>query len=122
VPFHVRPGELEVAVGAIRALEMPGVNVTIPHKEKVVELLDEIDGNAKAIGAVNTVLNRQGKLIGYNTDGEGFYLSLTEETGFDPGDKTIIILGAGGAARAILASLLKRRRGRGGKGYTRIAS
>jgi shikimate dehydrogenase len=108
VPFRVRPGELKAAVGAIRALEMPGVNITIPHKEKVLNFLDGVDGDARALGAVNTVLNRDGKLIGYNTDGEGFYLSLTEETGFDPGGKTIIILGAGGAGRSIIASLLKR--------------
>jgi shikimate dehydrogenase len=112
VPFRVRPEELEAAVGAIRALEMPGVNITIPHKEKIIDLLDEIDADAGILGAVNTVLNRDGKLIGYNTDGEGFLKSLTEETGFNPEGKTIIILGAGGAGRGILASFLKKSPGR----------
>jgi shikimate dehydrogenase len=109
VPFHVRPAELKAAVGAIRALGMPGVNITIPHKEKVIELLDGLDEDARAIGAVNTVVNREGKLTGYNTDGEGFLRSLTEETGFNSQGKTIIILGAGGAARGILASVLKKK-------------
>jgi shikimate dehydrogenase len=109
VPFHVRPAELKAAVGAIRALGMPGVNITIPHKEKVIELLDGLDEDARAIGAVNTVVNREGKLTGYNTDGEGFLRSLTEETGFNSQGKKIIILGAGGAARGILASVLNKK-------------
>lgn len=109
VPFHVRPRELEAAVGALRALGMPGVNLTIPHKEKVIGYLDGVDEDASAVGAVNTVVNRGGKLTGYNTDGEGFLRSLTEETGFNPEGKKIIILGAGGASRGILASIVKRK-------------
>jgi shikimate dehydrogenase len=109
MPFHVGPAELKAAVGAIRALGMPGVNITIPHKEKVIELLDGLDEDARAIGAVNTVVNREGRLTGYNTDGEGFLRSLAEETGFNPQGKKIIILGAGGAARGILASVLNEK-------------
>lgn len=109
VPFGVRPGELEAAVGALRALGMPGVNLTIPHKEKVIGFLDGVDEDARAVGAVNTVVNRGGKLTGYNTDGEGFLRSLEGETGFDCEGKKIIILGAGGASRGILASIAKRK-------------
>lgn len=109
VPFHVRPAGLRKAVDAIRALDMAGVNVTIPHKEKVMRYLDEIDETAGAIGAVNTVVNRNGKLIGYNTDAIGYMRSLVEETCFSPKGKNAVILGAGGAARAVLFALLKSK-------------
>lgn len=107
-PFHVSPANLAAAVEAVRALEILGVNVTIPHKEKVIEYLDEVDKVAEEIGAVNTVVNRDGCLVGYNTDGEGFLRSLSDETGFDPTGKRILIVGAGGAARAIFYTLLSR--------------
>ena len=108
VPFHVAPDGLGAAVEAVRALELIGVNVTIPHKERVIDHLDEVDPTARAIGAVNTVVNRDGVLAGYNTDGEGYLASLAEETGFEPAGKRVIIIGAGGAARAILHTLLSR--------------
>ncbi len=108
VPFHVAPDGLEAGVEAVRALGLLGVNVTIPHKERVMEFLDEVDEEARAIGAVNTIVNRSGRLAGHNTDGRGYWMSLMDETGFDPAGKTIIVLGAGGAARAIIFSLLGR--------------
>lgn len=100
VPFLVHPDYLENAVKAIKALNLSGVNVTVPHKEKVVPLLDEINEEASFIGAVNTIVNSGGRLIGYNTDGRGFKQSLSEN-GISIEGKDIIIIGAGGASRAI---------------------
>ena len=100
LPFEVHPKELEAAIDGIRALNIKGVNLTIPHKEIVIPYLDEISKEAELIGAVNTVKNENGKLIGYNTDGRGFVKSLVEE-GFKPQDKKVLIIGAGGAARAV---------------------
>src|SRR4030042_3325641 len=78
VPFLVHPDYLEDAIKAIRALNLCGVNVTVPHKEKVMPLLDEINEEASFIGAVNTIVNSDGRLTGYNTDGRGFIQSLLE--------------------------------------------
>lgn len=100
VPFLVHPEHLAYAVKAIRALNLCGVNVTVPHKEKVLPLLDEIHEEASFIGAVNTIVTRTGKLIGYNTDGKGFMQVLTENR-ISLAEKDILIIGAGGAARAI---------------------
>lgn len=107
LPFAVKPGELKMAVKSIRSLNMVGVNVTIPHKEKVLPYLDQIFPEAKAIGAVNTIHNKEGKLIGYNTDGDGFIESLKKQGGFDPKNKSVFLLGAGGAAYAISFALIK---------------
>ncbi len=100
VPFPVHPDYLKDAVKAIRALNLCGVNVTVPHKEKVMALLDEINEEASFIGAVNTLVNSEGRLIGYNTDGKGFMQSLIE-SGISVEGKDILIIGAGGASRAI---------------------
>lgn len=109
LPFPVRPEHLHEAVKAIRALSLRGVNVTVPHKEKVIPLLDETDEEASFIGAVNTIVNTNGKLAGYNTDGRGFMRSLSEK-GISPSDKDILVIGAGGASRAISYYLCKRSR------------
>lgn len=109
VPFHVGAASIHVlknAVAGIRSLNIFGVNVTIPHKQKVIKYLDVVDPVAKAIGAVNTIVNRDGALHGYNTDGAGYLLSLREELSFNPAGKKIVLLGAGGAARGIFFSLL----------------
>jgi len=100
VAFKVSPQDLSDAVKAIRALNMLGVNITVPHKEKVIPLLDRVDKEASFIGAVNTIVNSEGNLTGYNTDGKGFMHSLSEE-GISVGGKDILIIGAGGASRAI---------------------
>jgi shikimate dehydrogenase len=105
--FKVLPKDLSHAVNAIRALNMLGVNITIPHKEKVIPLLDEIDEEASFIGAVNTVVNHEQRLIGYNTDGRGFMSSLSEED-ISVDGKDILIIGAGGGARAISYYLSER--------------
>jgi shikimate dehydrogenase len=100
VPFLVHPDYLEYAVKAIKSLNLSGVNVTVPHKEKVMPFLDEINEEASFIGAVNTIVNSGGKLTGYNTDGRGFIQSLSE-VGISIEDKNILIIGAGGASKAI---------------------
>lgn len=105
LPFSVKPEHLFRAVSAIRALNLVGVNVTIPHKEAVAEFLDELHSSAKTIGAVNTIHYRNGKLIGYNTDGKGFITSLMKDGKFNPLGKKAVLLGAGGVARALAAML-----------------
>ena len=92
--------DLEAAMNGVRAFNMKGINLTIPHKVKVLAYLDELSEAASIIGAVNTVVNRDGKLWGENTDGKGFLISLRNENVPVEG-KNIVILGAGGAARAI---------------------
>jgi len=99
VPFLVHPDGLENAVKAIRSMNIKGINITVPHKEKVMQFLDEIREEALFIGAVNTIVNTDDRLIGFNTDGRGFMKSLNE-SGISVKDKDILIIGAGGAARA----------------------
>lgn len=103
--FHVEEADLEEAVIGLRVLGVSGFNVTIPHKISIIKYLDEIDEVAANIGAVNTVVNMDGRLIGYNTDGDGFIKSLEPFVEGDLQNKEILIIGAGGAARAILFSL-----------------
>jgi shikimate dehydrogenase len=110
LPFRVSPEDLPRAVSGLKALNAIGFNVTIPHKVVVVPLLDEIDPLAERIGAVNTVVNESGVLKGYNTDASGFLRALLE-SGIEPGGKSIVLLGAGGAARAIAYILAERQTG-----------
>ena len=99
VPFSVRPQDLENALTAVRTLGFAGVNLTIPHKVAALSLVDEVDPRARAVGAINTVVNRDGRLIGENTDVDGVTVAL-EEAGATFEGKTVVIAGAGGAARA----------------------
>lgn len=103
--IEVKPGDLKEAMQAVRALNMRGINLTIPHKLAVLEHLDTISDSASIIGAVNTVVNKQGVLHGENTDGKGFLRALREDGGVDPEGKSVLLLGAGGAARAIAVEL-----------------
>jgi len=96
----VKPEDLGDAMQSVRALNLQGINLTIPHKVACMQYLDEIDKSAKLIGAVNTVKNVDGKLVGYNTDGQGFTWALREEN-VPLSGATIALLGAGGAARSI---------------------
>jgi shikimate dehydrogenase len=107
--YHVKPEELETAMERFRQEQFRGLNVTIPHKVEVMKYLDVIDEDARNIGAVNTVVNEGGTLIGYNTDGIGYVRSLLEETGFSPRGKRILFLGAGGAARGVIYAMLKQQ-------------
>ncbi|AMV71803.1 shikimate 5-dehydrogenase [Desulfuromonas sp. DDH964] len=106
LPFQVAAPALPAAVAALRALGIGGINVTIPHKEQVLAFLDEVDPLAQRIGAVNTIVNRAGTLVGYNTDGIGLLRSLEADLQFRAAGKRILLLGAGGACRAALAALL----------------
>ena len=104
VSLPVLPERLGEAVAGLRALSFVGANVTVPHKEAVMSYLDHVTPEAQAIGAVNTIVVREGKLIGYNTDWQGFLTALSEG-GFDPQGKRAVVLGAGGAARAVVYAL-----------------
>ncbi len=107
VLWETPPNQLEQAVARLRLPECLGANVTIPHKEAVIPLLDELDEQAAEIGAVNTILNRAGTLTGYNTDASGFLQALERDGGFEPFDKSVVIIGAGGVARAAAVALLR---------------
>jgi len=98
--------ELPVAVERMREEDCLGANVTIPHKERVIPLLDSVDPLAQRIGAVNTVVNDNGRLRGHNTDILGFGHALRRDGGFDPSGRHAVILGAGGAARAVAVALI----------------
>ena len=104
IPFHVRPEDLKAATAAIPAMGVAGVNVTVPHKENILPFLDSLSPLARRMGAVNTVINRKGKLRGENTDVAGFSQSL-HKAGVDPKRKNVILIGAGGASIAVLAAL-----------------
>lgn len=104
IPFEVRPEDLKSAVESIRSLNIRGVNITVPHKEAVIKYLDELSKEAKLIGAVNTIENRGGKLIGHNTDGRGFIKSLLEDAKTRVKGKRILLLGAGGAGKGVAVS------------------
>ena len=106
VAFHVRPDALGSAIEGMRALQIAGLNVTVPHKQGVMAHLDEVSDEAVAIGAVNTVVNRQGRLVGYNTYAFGILESLKRDGGLERLPAQVALLGAGGAARAILYALL----------------
>ena len=106
--FPVKPSHLKVATQAILALDMAGVNVTIPHKERIIDYLDRVSPEAEAAGAVNTVVNHKGRLLGDNTDGKGFIESLREQ-GLSLKGKKVLLLGAGGAALSVSFALLKEK-------------
>lgn len=106
VGFHVLPESLEDAIKGMRALQLSGLNVTIPHKGNVIPLLDEVDEEAKVVGAVNTIVNENGILKGYNTDVQGFFLGLQELMDNESVEnKKALVIGAGGAARGICYAL-----------------
>ena len=107
--IDVKPEDLQDAVKAVRAMGIRGVNVTVPHKEKVIQFLDEVDEEALFIGAVNTIVNDGGRLKGFNTDGRGFIQCLAEE-GIEWEGKNILICGAGGASRAVSFYLSEKAR------------
>jgi len=101
--WEVDEAELAETVANIRRYQMYGINLSMPYKEQVIAYLDQLSEEACLIGAVNTVVNREGTLIGYNTDGKGFFKSLPS---FKISGKRMVLLGAGGAAKAILAQAI----------------
>jgi shikimate dehydrogenase len=107
VPFEVDPEFLGEAVSGLKSLGVAGFNVTIPHKTSIMKYLDELDGSAEAAGAVNTVKIDCGRLIGFNTDGDGLIRSLANGFKFNVHEASIAIFGAGGAARGAIAALCR---------------
>ncbi|MDM8519734.1 shikimate dehydrogenase [Anaerolineales bacterium HSG6] len=104
VPFPVRPTDLPKALKGLMALNVKGVNVTVPHKQAVMRYMDEVSKAAQTIGAVNTIYLKEGKFVGYNTDSTGFLNSLIEAE-CHPKGLRVAVLGAGGAARAVVFAL-----------------
>lgn len=98
--FRVKPADLESAMRGMRGLGIHGLNVTMPHKSAVIKHLDQLDSTVQFLGSANTILNKDGKLLGFNTDGVGALKAL-QENGVKLYDKKVLLLGAGGAAKAI---------------------
>ena len=103
--WPVEPDDLEAAVAGLRALGALGANVTMPHKETVLAHLDELSGDARVVGAVNTIQRIGRRLVGHNTDVDGFRHFLESDAGIDPSGMRALVLGAGGAARAVVRAL-----------------
>lgn len=106
--------QLAMRIQSLRASDCLGANVTVPWKEAVIPMLDEVGGQASVVGAVNTIVNRDGRLFGFNTDGAGLVAALRNEAGFDPAGRTFLLLGAGGSARGIAFALADARAARVG--------
>lgn len=106
IPCQVKPDYLSEGVRGIQGLNFKGANITIPHKQAVIPYLDEVIGDAKLSGSVNTIINRNGKLYGASTDGIGLVKSLEADGGFELRGKNVLVLGAGGTATAIVFSLI----------------
>ena len=104
--FKVAPAQVEDALRGMRGLGIRGLNVTMPDKDAVIPFLDEVDETAKFLGSVNTILNENGRLHGFCTDGAGAHRAL-EENGTKLSGKKLVLLGAGGAARAIAFALAR---------------
>jgi shikimate dehydrogenase len=107
LPFLVKKGKLGQSIAALRRIGISGFNVTVPFKAECIKYLDKVDPLAKSIEAVNTVININGKLTGYNTDCPGFLKSLSKDLGFNPRGKNIFLLGAGGSSHAVAFGLAK---------------
>jgi shikimate dehydrogenase len=105
--WETKAEELSSVISRLRHYQNLGANITVPYKEKVLNLLDEVDKQASLIGAVNTIINRDGRLTGFNTDAYGFIQALRKDADFDPKDKQVVFFGAGGAARAAGFALIQ---------------
>ena len=105
IACHVRPEHVRGAVDAVRALGWRGMNVTVPHKQAVMPFLDELSVAARAVGAVNTIVNRDGRLIGDNSDVVGILRAVTDGAGVAEWPEHVVVLGAGGAARGVVYAL-----------------
>jgi shikimate dehydrogenase len=105
--WEVPPSLVGAFIQGLRDPNTLGINVTVPHKEAVIPHLDEVDDWATAAGAVNTIVNRGGRLTGHNTDGQGFLRALREVRGFLPRGRRVLVLGAGGAARGVVLALIR---------------
>jgi len=106
--WEVAPDQVAQFVEGLREPDVLGINVTVPHKEAVIPHLDEVDDWATSAGAVNTIVNRGGRLTGHNTDGSGFLRALHDVSNFEPRGRRVLILGAGGAARGVVLALIRQ--------------
>lgn len=107
IPFAIEEEELELVLKAASAMRFIGFSVTMPYKKTLIPYLDELDESARFCGAVNVIAVRDGKLIGYNTDGLGFVQGMIDRNNYDPRGKRFILLGSGGSSRAIAFALAK---------------
>lgn len=107
--WETSPGKLELTVASLREPQNLGANVTVPYKEAVLSLVDEVDDLANLIGAVNTIVKKDDKLLGFNTDAHGFLQALSKEGRFEPEGKRVVVLGAGGVARAVCFALVREK-------------
>jgi shikimate dehydrogenase len=105
--FEVAPGDAPAALAGMRALGLGGLSVTMPHKDAVAAVVDRLGDDARLLGAVNCVTPVDGDLVGDNTDGPGFLRALAADTGFDPTGRRCAVVGAGGAARAVVLALAR---------------
>jgi shikimate dehydrogenase len=105
--WETAPDKLASFIERLRQPQYLGANITVPHKGSMLQLVDEIEALASEVGAVNTIVNRDGRLLGFNTDANGFLKALNNDGGFDPAEKRAVILGAGGVARAATFALSK---------------
>jgi shikimate dehydrogenase len=108
VPFRVEPADLEEAMAGVRALGIAGLNVTVPHKEAVIPLLDGLSAEARTLAAVNTIVRRGPRLLGHNTDSRGFRAALAAAR-VNVAGRSCLVIGAGGSARAVSAALIAAR-------------
>jgi shikimate dehydrogenase len=106
---EVKADDLVLAINQLRQPQNLGANITVPYKEAALRLMDKSDDFVGIAGAVNTVVNRDGSLEGFNTDGYGFLKALRDDAGFEPAQKNVVVLGAGGAARAVAFTLLDEK-------------
>jgi len=109
--WEVKAEDLSTMINRLRQSQNLGANITVPYKEAVLSLMDEVDDFAGTVGAINTVVNCEGSLIGFNTDASGFLKALCDDASFEPRNKRVVILGAGGAARAVSLGLLQEKIG-----------
>jgi len=107
--WETNPAQLKDIMNDLRKPQNVGANVTVPYKEAVLPLLDEVDDLASSIGAVNTIVKKDDRLMGFNTDAYGFIEALDKEGHFDPEGKRVVILGAGGVARAVSFTMVQRK-------------
>lgn len=106
IPFHVKPEDVSNAIEGFKAINVVGINVTIPHKQSVLTFMDKLSAEADTIGAVNTIVFKDGFLEGHNTDAQGFLEAMKEEGVEELRGKSAVIIGAGGSARAVAVGLV----------------
>jgi len=106
--WETENADLPSRINELRLSQYLGASITVPYKEQALKLIDEVDDSASSIGSINTIVNKDGKLSGYNTDSYGFIQALLKDANYDPKGKNVMVLGAGGVARAVIISLIQK--------------